>query len=206
MPTTPLSTDVSIGRTRLSPVEVRAAALAAARELLIAGGPAAVTLKAVAARIGKTHGTLLHHFGSAAELQAALATAMVERVTEQIAALAPAVRAGAVDARAIVDLTFDIFDREGAGALASSLILSGNLAALAPITQAIHRLVDRIAPGGHEDRRIHGTTLTLILHALGDSLIGAPLAREFALPRDAAREIARDWLVGRIKASDGMAG
>ncbi len=189
---------MSTVRTRLSPDETRAAALEAARELLIDGGPGAVTLKAVAARVGKTHGTLLHHFGSAAELQSALATAMVERVTEQVAALAPAVREGSVDARAIVDLTFDIFDREGAGALASSLILAGNVEALAPITLAIHRLVDRIAPGGHEDRRIHGTTLALILSALGDSLIGEPLAREFGLPREAARGIAREWLVGRI--------
>ena len=189
---------MSITRTRLTPDETRSAALDAARELLITDGPQAVTLKAVASRIGKTHGTLLHHFGSAAELQSALATAMVERVTEQIAAIAPEVRSGAVDARAIVDITFDIFDREGAGALASSLILSGNLDALAPITQAIHRLVDRIAVGGHEDRRLHGTTLALILSALGDSLMGAPLAREFDLPRETARVIAREWLASRI--------
>ena len=40
-----------------------------ARILLIEAGPQAVTLKAVAARIGRTHANLLHHFGSAAELQ-----------------------------------------------------------------------------------------------------------------------------------------
>ena len=190
---------MSIGRTRLQPDEIRAAALGAARALLIAEGPQAVTLKAVAARVNKTHGTLLHHFGSAAELQLALAASMVERVTETIAELAPAVRAGAVDARAIVDVAFDAFEREGAGALTSWLILSGNLHALAPITQAIHRLVDRIG-AGHEDRRVHGTTLSLILQALGHSLIGGPLAHEFGLPQDTAREIAREWLVGRIEA------
>jgi len=40
---------VPIRRTRLSPEESRSAALEAARELLLADGPSAVTLKAVAA-------------------------------------------------------------------------------------------------------------------------------------------------------------
>jgi AcrR family transcriptional regulator len=53
-------------RKRLSPEESRDAALEAARALLLEAGPQAVTLKAVAARIGRTHANLLHHFGSAA--------------------------------------------------------------------------------------------------------------------------------------------
>ncbi len=62
-------------RRRLSQEESRTAALEAARKLLIEMGPQAVTLKAVAARIGRTHANLLHHFGSAAGLQKALAAA-----------------------------------------------------------------------------------------------------------------------------------
>src|SRR5687767_13509177 len=53
-------------RKRLPPDESRAAALEAARNLLLEAGPQAVTLKAVSARIGRTHANLLHHFGSAA--------------------------------------------------------------------------------------------------------------------------------------------
>ncbi len=56
-------------RKRLSPEESRAGALEAARDLLIEAGPQAVTLKAVGARVGRTHANLLHHFGSAAGLQ-----------------------------------------------------------------------------------------------------------------------------------------
>ena len=62
---------MSIARERLSQEESRSAALAAARRLLIAQGPQAVTLKAVAAEIGKTHANLLHHFGSLRKLRAA---------------------------------------------------------------------------------------------------------------------------------------
>ena len=60
-------------RKRLSPEESRNSALEAARALLIETGPQSVTLKAVAARIGRTHANLLHHFGSASGLQKALA-------------------------------------------------------------------------------------------------------------------------------------
>ena len=59
-------------RRRMTPEESRSAALSAARELLVEVGPQAVTLKAVGARIGRTHANLLHHFGSAEGLQKAL--------------------------------------------------------------------------------------------------------------------------------------
>ena len=67
-------------RRRLSPEESREAALEAARALLVEVGPQAVTLKAVAGRIGRTHANLLHHFGSADGLQKALIEKFSDRV------------------------------------------------------------------------------------------------------------------------------
>ena len=49
---------MSIRRKRLSPEESRSAALEAACRILIESGPQAVTLKAVAAEIDKTHANL----------------------------------------------------------------------------------------------------------------------------------------------------
>jgi len=186
---------MSIARTRLSPEESRSAAVDAARTILIAEGPQAVTLKAVAARVGKSHANLLHHFGSAAGLQAALAEEIVLRVTAGIAEAVQKARRGEADAREIVDRTFDAFDTEGAGALASWMILSGNTGALEPIMAAIHRLVDQLGEG-HEDRPVHEHTLVLVLMALGDSLLGTPMAEALGLPRHAARELARRQLLG----------
>lgn len=60
-------------RKRLSPQESRASALAAARDLLREEGVAAITLKSVATRMGRTHANLLHHFGTVAGLHRALA-------------------------------------------------------------------------------------------------------------------------------------
>src|SRR5688572_33302774 len=107
---------------RMSPDESRAVALAAARELLIEAGPRSVTLKAVAGRIGRTHANLLHHFGSAAELQAELARFLSEQITEAIGDAVLRARQGETDAREIVDRTFDAFGREGAGADRKSVV------------------------------------------------------------------------------------
>ncbi len=185
---------MSITRERLSPEQSRAAALEAARRLLIEQGPQAVTLKAVAAEIGKTHANLLHHFGSAAGLQSALAGLISGRVVDGIAEAVRKSRAGEADPIEIVDRTFDAFGREGAGALAAWMILSGNRDALNPILESIHALVDQLGQG-HEDRPVHETTLWLVLAAVGDSLLGAPMADALGLPRDKARELARRQLI-----------
>jgi AcrR family transcriptional regulator len=121
---------MSITRKRLSPEESRAAALDAACRILLERGPHAVTLKAVAGEIGRTHANLLHHFGSAAGLQAELARSMADRVKGKIASAVERARAGEADARDIVDMTFDSFGKGGAGALAAWMILSGNRDAL----------------------------------------------------------------------------
>jgi AcrR family transcriptional regulator len=188
---------MSIVRERLSPQESRSAALEAARAILIEDGPQAVTLKAVAARIGKTHANLLHHFGSASGLQSELARHIGERVTKGIGEAVTLARSGQADPREVVDRTFDAFGKEGGGALAAWMILSGNRDALDPILEQIHNLVDRLGEG-HDDRPVHETTLWLVLAALGDSLLGEAMAGALSLPKDKAREMARRHLIASV--------
>ena len=189
-------------RKRLSPEESRLAALEAARGLLIETGPQSVTLKAVAGRIDRTHANLLHHFGSAAGLQMALAGHLAATVCDAIADAVRATRAGLGTPREVVDLAFDAFDKEGAGQLASWMILTGNEDALAPIVETIHELIDEIAPGectGPEGlSRLHEATLALVLMAMGDALIGSALTRSLGLPDTAARDRAERMLVNSI--------
>ena len=192
---------MSISRKRLNPEESRSAALEAARALLIEEGPLAVTLKAVAARIGRTHANLLHHFGSAAGLQSELARSIATRVTERIAKTVQRQRSGQADVREIVDQTFDAFSREGAGALAAWMILSGNRDALDPILLSIRALVDQLS-FGHEERHVPESTLALVLAALGDSLLGEAITEVLALPRDIARTTAADDLKARVASSE----
>jgi AcrR family transcriptional regulator len=171
--------------------------MTAARALLIEKGPQAVTLKAVAARIGRTHANLLHHFGSAAGLQGALARSIADSVTATIAESVERARSGEADPREIVDRTFDVFDREGAGALAAWMIITGNRDALDPILESIQALVAQLSVG-HEEHQVAESTLSLVLTALGDSLLGGPIARALGLPGDAARELAADRLRTRL--------
>lgn len=193
---------MSILKKRLSPEESRLAALNAARDLLVEAGPQAVTLKAVATRIGRTHANLLHHFGSALDLQRALAAYIAHGVCETIRQTIQDARAsGQEDPQAVVDLTFEAFDTGGAGALASWMILSGNDDALTPIIESIHTLVDEISAEGDADKPIHDHTLQLVLMALGDALMGRQMAEALGLPRNRARDIARQELARSIEAT-----
>ena len=193
-------------RKRLPPEESRRAALEAARALLIEAGPQAVTLKAVAARVGRTHANLLHHFGSAADLQKELAAHLAATVCETIADAVRATRAGIGSPREVVDLTFDAFDREGGGALVSWMQLTGNDDALDPIVETIHRLVDEMHPQEKEpgvERTMHETTQALVLLALGDALIGERLAKSLQVGRLSTRDKAEAMLTASfVKVGD----
>lgn len=193
---------MSIIRKRLSPEESRDAAIEAARALLVEEGPQAVTLKAVAARIGRTHANLLHHFGSAGDLQRALIKHLADKITAQIGAAAKRARETDQNPREVVDMTFDAFAR-GAGAMASWMILTGNQNALDPILEAIHNLVEELSED-HEASRmtIHEETLQLVLTALGDALLGGPMAKALGLPREKARELATNALMASHKSEN----
>lgn len=173
---------------RLSPEASRNAAMEAARELLVEQGPQGVTLKAVAARVGRTHANLLHHFGSAAELQKALAEHMAVSICASVARAVLAQRDGSGSARDVVDLAFDAFGKQGGGQLVSWMRLIGNVDALDTIVRAIHAIVDEVHDAGEVCMR--HVTQTLVLLALGDSMIGAPLSDSLEISRDSSRELA----------------
>jgi len=103
---------------RLSPEASRLLALEAARLLLIDTGPQAVTLKAVASRVGRTHANLLHHFGSASGLQRALAEYLTKKVCVTIGDAVALTQGGEMPPRQLADIIFNSFDQEGAGQLA----------------------------------------------------------------------------------------
>lgn len=188
-------------RKRLSHEESRQAALEAARDLLLELGPQAVTLKAVAARIGRTHANLLHHFGSAAGLQKALAEFHAVQICATIEATIRATHSGAASQRDVINLVFDAFGHKGGGALATWMLMSGNEDALDPIFGAIHDLVDHLSDLGAD--KLRPITQAMVLMALGDALLGAPLAAALGLKRDAVRDIATD-IAERAKAEAGI--
>ena len=195
-------------RRRLSPDESRAAAVAAARALLTSEGVAAVTLKAVAAKIGRTHANLLHHFGSVAGLHAALAGDIAVSVAGSITGSIGRMRRGEARLRDVIEGMFDAFIEQGAGELIAWVVLTRQREALEPIVEAIGQVIRDISEPG-EDRPLDQATLGLVLLAIGDSLAGSEVARACGLPRVAARDIAVRQVIavlsGRVQAVTGSA-
>jgi AcrR family transcriptional regulator len=178
-----------LGRKRVSPQESRSAAVNAARELLIDQGAAAVTLQAVARKVGRTHANLLHHFGSAAGLQRALAEDIARTVSTAIEGAIEQRRAGTATERDVIDAMFEAFRREGAGELIGWIALTRQREALEPVIATIERII-RIMRAAGDTRPVDRMTLGLTLLAIGDSLAGEEVARAVGLPREAVREIA----------------
>ena len=70
------------------------------------------------------------------------------------------------------------------------MMASGNEDALDPVVEAIHRLVDELSASEPNRPYIAEHTLALVLSALGDSMMGAPMAKALGLPRTMARDLA----------------
>ena len=188
------------GRKRVSPQESRAAAVQAARELLLEDGAAAVTLQAVARRIGRSHANVLHHFGSAAGLSRALAEEIARSVAASIEGAIEQRRQGTGTERDVIDAMLDAFRREGAGELIGWIALTRQREALEPVMAVIERIIRTMRVAG-DQRPVDKMTLGLTLLAIGDSLAGDEVARACGVERGAVRDIA----ITQIEALSGEA-
>ncbi|MEJ1967770.1 MAG: TetR/AcrR family transcriptional regulator [Rhizomicrobium sp.] len=182
-------------RRRRSAGEAKSEALASARKLLLEKGPDAVTLKAVAADLGTSHTNLLHHFGTAAELQSALMGAMVRDLAAALEKAVAHLRSDSGALRELVDIVFDAFEKGGAGQLAAWIALSGNLGQLASVREAVSELVKAVEEkfvheAGDPHQGVTSAVLFLALMAFGDSVIGPPLKDMLERERAASRKIA----------------
>ena len=190
-------------RIRRPATEVRAAAIAAARGLLLADGPGAVTLKAVAAELGMGHANLLHHFGTAAGLQAAVMEAMIAETIARVQHMVAHVRAGEAAPRAIVDLVFDAHDRHGLARLTAWLTSTGEAHRLEPLFAGLADLVNVLEsgapmPADQARRRITDIALLLILTSLGDALIGPTLHAALGDAPGRARDLVTEALLRQL--------
>jgi AcrR family transcriptional regulator len=188
---------MSIVRKRLSQEESRTAAIAAARQLLREEGAAAVTLKAVAARIGRTHANLLHHFGSAAGLHRSLAQSIAATVAQSIQEAIGKRRRGEAQVRDVVDAMFDAFRAEQVGELIGWIALTRQREALTPVTDTVAAILADFRDEG-DMRAMDQVILGLVLLAIGDSLVGPEIAAATGDDPAAVREIAVAQVRGLI--------
>lgn len=182
-------------RRRRTPEVARAEILSAARRILLEEGPDAVTIQRVAAAVGMTHGNLLHHFGSAGELQSDLMAMMVADLTQALDSAVRHVRSDAAATRALVDIVFDAFRQGGAGKLAAWIVLSNSLDHLDGIQQAVKNLVQAIEEKFALAQNLHPKAVTsavlmLAFMAFGDALLGQELSEMVDRDDLAPRKIA----------------
>ncbi len=181
-------------RRKRSPEEARQEALVAARDLLLTGGPKAVTLSNVGKSVGMTHANVIHHFGSATDLQSALMGSMVGDLAGSIMEAVAHVRSDEAAPRQLVDIVFDAFEDGGAGRLAAWMALSQEINQLEPVSDAVRALVKAIedraqVEGDAAHRRITSAVLLIALCAFGDSVIGPQLREMLGRDRESARRI-----------------
>lgn len=184
-----------VPRRRRSADEAREEAIASARKLLIERGPYAVTLKAVADDLGMSHTNLLHHFGTAGELQSELMSAMVRDLADALMGAVAHLRSDVAAPRVVVDMVFDAFDKGGAGRLAAWIGLSDNLSLLEPVRDAVTELVCALEEKFAQEKGdphlgVTSAVLFIALLAFGDSVIGEPLKEMLDRERTAARKVA----------------
>lgn len=182
----------SLRRRRRQPDELRAEAIAAARDILLADGPAAITLQAVAAALGMTHGSITHHFNAAANLQAAVADTLMEQLLSGVRVGVCALKDGDIDEAGLVNLVFDLFEDTGVGKLIGFLAASDS-PLLYPLFDKFARLphaiaTDQLAGSAFTETELPTIIESVVTSALGASLIGANLLQALGLDPSSARQ------------------
>lgn len=113
-------------RRRRTAEEARTAILDAAERRLAAGGPDSIRLQEVAADVGVSHPTVLHHFGSREGLvQAVVARALDSLHAGLVAAVQASPDKGEDEVTALLDAVFDALVAKGHGRTFLWLALSG---------------------------------------------------------------------------------
>jgi len=177
---------------RRSGEEARAQAIEAARTLLLAGGPSAVTLKAVGEKMGVGHANLIHHFGSAAGLQGELMDRMVRDLASATNAKLDD-SGGAWTREALIDIAFTAFGPGGASELAAWLALARETGRAKSFAEAVRDLADRLAQLSGNDPAAQAKARAMLLAvtymAFADGLIGDVLSDILEVPRGLSREL-----------------
>jgi AcrR family transcriptional regulator len=121
----PRSTAHAAPRRRRTADEARAAILDAAEKRLIASGPTAIRLQEVAADVGVSHPTVLHHFGSREGLVEAVVARALDSLQAELIAAVQAAPQSEDRVGALLDAVFETLVVRGHGRTFLWLMLSG---------------------------------------------------------------------------------
>jgi AcrR family transcriptional regulator len=192
-------------RRRRAPEAARDNILEAAEAMLVAEGPQALKLAEVARAAGVSNATVLHHFGSIAEVQTALMERMVRQLTDRVLAITREGAGSPQSAEAALIALFDAFEARGAARLAAWLELTGEAGRLGGVRAAVQEVMAASAdtfgraPGdAHADFILAGIAL-----ALAAGLFGPTLGILLGRPASRARELGVALLLARQREAIG---
>ena len=131
-------------RIRRTPADLRTEALAAARKLIVEGSGETLTMRAVADAIGVTYPNLSHHFGSAAGLHAAVAEELVRELLETLRATGAEMQRPLENPERVVEVFFDMFDRDGLGRLVGWLARADDEGAAVRVHELVEEHIGKI--------------------------------------------------------------
>lgn len=178
---------------RMSSEESRALALETARRLLLSEDRQAVTLKAVASRLGRTHANLLHHFGSANGLHDELAGYIADQLCLSLKREVKAIGNPQPTRRELVDALFRVIDRDAGGSVVNWLLSTGHEESIVKVARQFDELYRQHFPVTGSKSQLGDVSrkgFGIMLVVLGNALLGSSLADAFAANPDAARQMA----------------
>ena len=158
----------------------REEALEVARDLLLSGGPAAVTLKAIGERMGVGHANLMDR--------------MVRDLADRIGEGLGEGRREAVEPGRLMTAVFDAFGAGGASQLAAWLALAREQGRAETFAEVVRDLADRLAAMAPDDpkaaERARALVTTAAYMAFADGLIGDTLKPMLGAPDSLGRDLA----------------
>jgi len=191
-------------RRRRSAEDARRAILAAAEKRLIAEGPGAIKVQAVARDLGLTDPAIHYHFGSQEGLVEALIRFGGRRLKDAVHDAVRSWSGDSVDVRQLVALVGETFGDRGYARLAAWMALAGwtsrgggmydELVARVHEARALGAREHGLGAPAVEDTQHLVVLLNLVLFA--DAISGSSFRRSVGLPGDrAAGERFRAWFI-----------
>ncbi|MDC3953504.1 TetR/AcrR family transcriptional regulator [Polyangium jinanense] len=180
-------------RVRRDAESARALILEAAEKRLVSNGPAGIRLQEVAADVGVSHPTVLHHFGSREALVKAVCSRALASIHRQLIEAIEASSGDEAQLSAMLEAVFDALTKSGHGRVLMWLALEGEPfdsvdVRLADVVDATHvmRKAKRNEKGLKQKTR-EDTAHVVVLAALallGSSVLGRTMLANAGLEGD----------------------
>jgi AcrR family transcriptional regulator len=188
-------------RTRRTAEDARTAIMDAAEQRLVEAGPSGIRLQDVAADVGISHPTVLHHFGSRERLVDAVVKRRVALMNQEVLLALVGASSDAASAAALFERLYAMFAAGGHARVAAFIALEGRVPgadpdSLRPLAEVTHAA--RMAQCQEEPKpSFDDTYFTVLLAAFalfGEAIVG-PLFRgdPEGAPDEATSKRFREW-------------